>query len=163
MNDAETLAAIRELAELRRKATPGPWLVGGEAAARDGVWATGAVTSHDEDGASSLVAWCHSDWRDEQDAAFIAAAGSLDFDALLALLDAEAARHREVVAALPTRAFRTEAGDRLLAHNSGRDRATLEWLTNDIRAIEQEEFDKVLAEARRVLQGGAMRVEAYRR
>ena len=62
-----------------------------------------AITSHDEDGASSLVAWCHSDWRDEQDAAFLPAAGSLDFDALLALLallDAEAARHREVIAAL---------------------------------------------------------------
>jgi hypothetical protein len=45
---------------------------------------------------------------------------------------------------LPKRAFATEAGDRLLARNADRDRAVVEWLTNDIRAIEQEEFDKVL-------------------
>lgn len=46
---------------------------------------------------------------------------------------------------LPRRAFATDAGDRLLVRNADRDPATIEWLTNDIRAIEQEEFDKVLA------------------
>jgi hypothetical protein len=57
------------------------------------------------------------------------------------------------------RAVSTEAGDRLLARNAGRDRAIVEWLTNDIRAIEQEEFDKVLVAVRAAL---ARRMNALR-
>ncbi len=42
------------------------------------------------------------------------------------------------------RAVSTEAGDRLLARNADRSPEVVEWLTNDIRAIEQEEFDRTV-------------------
>src|SRR5690348_10775990 len=84
MNDAETLAAIRELAELRRKATPGPWEPEATEQHRD------RAVVYGPDGDSFIVAHQNLglDTDPVADAAFIAAAGSLDFDALIALLDA---------------------------------------------------------------------------
>lgn len=68
-----TLQGLRALSEA---ATPGPWHVGSTEGVADGVWAKpGAITGVDDDGdTTNLIAWCHSDWRDEADAAFIVAA-----------------------------------------------------------------------------------------
>lgn len=66
------LAALRDLSE---KATPGPWRAGVEPMDSNGVWSEAITAGPDEDGdPSHLVAWCHSDWRDDADAAFIVAA-----------------------------------------------------------------------------------------
>lgn len=67
--------ALRALRALSDAATEGPWRVG-DGAISDGVFAEDAVTAgEDEEGlVSHLVAWCHSEWRNEADAAFIVAA-----------------------------------------------------------------------------------------
>jgi hypothetical protein len=65
---------MSDLRAIAEAATPGPWRVGERPALSNGVWADGFTSSPDEDGVSGhLVAWCHSEWRDEADAAHIAA------------------------------------------------------------------------------------------
>lgn len=75
--DTEVLRkALERARSLSDAATPGRWSVGMAKAERNGLWADDAPTQGpDEDGEmGSLIAWFHSDWRDEADAAFAAAA-----------------------------------------------------------------------------------------
>lgn len=61
-----------QLRELAAAATPGPWRVNAHPN-EDGVFAGVPTMLPDEDGIQSqLVAWCHSDFRDRADAAYIA-------------------------------------------------------------------------------------------
>ena len=108
---------LRALAALREKATPGPWesdegrpYNSGLDPIDEGEWPSFAIPSPDPH--SGREWWIHLLFSDDPsaDAAFIAAAGSFDFAALLAELDAA----REMAVRLPLNAMRcTTCGKRL--------------------------------------------------